>query len=153
MFYVGRWNVPTTFDGSVTTGTWAKVNQQTAVGFDFSDYMQYQGNGQTLMTRVCLAYSDTGTTGVVKARLRRTDGASSDGFAAGYVFWSEDFGASYSNAGLIHHECGQWIPVQSLSCGYSWGNTCQFDVSHSQTNIFITMKELDLEMALLSTLR
>ena len=64
--------------------------------------------------------------GTAKFRLRRTDGA------GGTVFFEEDLGDTYSGLGLYHMTCGSWRPVTSISCGSSWGSTCQVDAMHGQ---------------------
>lgn len=49
-----------------------------------------------------------------------------------YTYFEDDFAHTWSGSGLIHHECGKWVDASTVSCGYSWSNTCQVDLKHTQ---------------------
>ena len=77
--------------------------------------------------RACALFTDDSTgKGTAKFRLRRTD------HAGGTIFFEDDLGHTYSAMGLYHMTCGAWRPVSSISCGSSWGNTCQMDAMHTE---------------------
>ena len=91
--------------------------------------------------RGCLTFTDSSSKAgqQLNVRLRRTSRA------GGEVFIQESYGDTWSGSGLIHHECGAWYRLSDISCGYSWSDTCQLDIQHTQgvnTQIF----EYDFEI-------
>merc|ERR1712084_50618 len=62
------------------------------------------------------------------------------------IYLNDNFGNSYSGSGLIHHECGTWVDASKIKCGYSWSNTCQVDVRHSQ-GVNLVIYDYDIEVA------
>ena len=99
----------------------------------------------------CAMFTDSSAAGGgIHFQLRRTDdspcatgntwsGCSQTENWAGRVFFDDDMGSTWSGSGLVHHECGPWHTLSDISCGYSWGDTCQVDMKHEQgvsVNIF-----------------
>jgi hypothetical protein len=160
--YVGRFDIPVSWNGVVPKGSYSKISSAAAVGFSISDYNQYVGSGEDLMIRGCAHFSDSSGPGVwgpsaAKFKLRRTDGAvcnsgncgRNDG-RGGQTQYEAVVGGTWSGSSLIHHDCGHWIKASSISCGYSWGDTCQVDVGHGQ-GVNINVHEYDFEVAVHGT--
>jgi hypothetical protein len=142
--YVGRFDMPISFEGVVPTDTFVKINTQSGVGFSFDDYSQYVTSGKVLLARVCASYSDSSgaaSMGASEAKFRISK------MGGGAVYYAGTVGATWSGSGLIHHDCGEWVPASDLSpCGYGWGSTCVIEVGHGQ-NVNVKMFEAELELA------
>ena len=58
--------------------------------------------------------------------------------------------STYSSSGLEHYDCFSWLPVNSISCGYSWVNTCQLDAQHDWgVNTIIRSVEVEVGVRLI----
>jgi len=132
--YMGRFDVPVSYEGKPSKTAWVKVNAKTGIGFTFSDYP-----GATKI-RGCMSFTDSSSgKGKVHARLREAGGKNK-------VYFSDNYGETWSGSGLVHHECGAWHDLSKVKCGYSWGNDCQVDIQHTQ-GVSLTIYEFDFELA------
>ena len=61
------------------------------------------------------------------------------------VFVSDNFGNTWSNSGLVHHNCGAWHSVADITCGYFKENACLIDVKHSQ-GVGLIIYGIDIEL-------
>merc|ERR1712032_153298 len=131
---LGRFDIPVEYKGSASKTTWTKVNARTGIGFTFGDYP-----GATKI-RGCMTFTDSSSgKGKVYARLREAGGKNK-------VYFSDNYGETWSGSGLIHHECGAWQDIKKVVCGYSWGNDCQIDVKHTQ-GVSLQIWGFDFEIA------
>eukprot|EP00040_Diaphanoeca_grandis_P032770 m.199397 g.199397 ORF g.199397 m.199397 type:complete len:708 (+) comp32732_c1_seq2:28-2151(+) len=166
---LGRWNVPVEDGFKRVVGTqgsdpspWVRLitpdsSSSVGIGFTWGDYnMSVSRDGsQELVYRVCLSYSDNagadqdGLTFQLR-RIKRTDVptyGSKAPYSAGYVFWQEKFPKTWSaGATLYHHDCGKWLPADSMSCGYSWADTCEMNVQAANGGTLVDVLEIDLEV-------
>jgi len=126
-FFRGRMDLPAQYDGTVTANSYATISN--------SVYLA-TGQHDAKYTRVCLVYTDSSSGGSVKVRLRRADGT---------VFFEDSFEGTWSGSGLIHSDCGPWHGLSGISCGSSWGNTCQLQLLHTQS-VHLKVFEADLEL-------
>ena len=77
------------------------------------------------------------TGGTVKVRLRRADGT---------VFFGETrSGAPGRLVASFVRTVVPWHGLSGISCGASWGNTCQLQLLHSQS-VHVKVFEADLEL-------
>ena len=111
-FFRGRLDVPATYSGTPTINTWFKIG--TSVGLATWKYPDAK------FIRTCVVFTDSTSGGVLKVRLRRRNGG---------AFFEDNMGGTWSASGLIHAECGSWHDITGVSCGYSWGDTCDFEVA------------------------
>ena len=113
-----------------------KINAQKALQLGLKDYP-----GATKI-RACLTYTDSSKSGDgVHVRLRRTEDAGAT------VFFEDVFKGTWSDSGLIHHDCGQWHDLAQVSCGASWSDSCQIDALHGQ-GVAMTIYGYDLELGM-----
>ena len=112
-------------DYAGTPADWTRVNPRTAVGFSWGRYSEFVPPGMKLSTRLCMTYTDSGdNSGKVQARIKKYNGDD--------VYYSNDFGTSWSASGLVHNDCGDWEDTSVFKCGYGWGSTCQLEINHTQ---------------------
>ena len=131
---LGRFDIPVEYKGSPSKTSWVRVNARTGIGFTFGDYP-----GATKI-RGCMTFTDSSSgKGKVHARLREAGGKNK-------VYFSDNYGETWSGSGLVHHECGAWHDLSKVKCGYSWGNDCQVDIQHTQ-GVSLTIYEFDFELA------
>ena len=133
--YVGRVLVPGSVNALGNNG-WHRLSATTGFGFTNSD------RPDATEMRICLTYADSATSAdaPLQVRLRRTDQA------GGTVFFSDTWPITWSGSLLSHHRCGAWHSASSVSCGYSWANTCQVDWLHSLW-VHVSIKSVELEFA------
>ena len=67
----------------------------------------------------------------------------------GDVLFTDDFGATWSGSGLIHHECGAWHDAPR-ECGYGTATACNLKMVHTQ-GVKTTVWDYDLEVGSSST--
>ncbi|CAK9063338.1 Retinoschisin (Fragment) [Durusdinium trenchii] len=120
--YLGRTKLAISSYATSGTNSWYAISQAgTGLFINTADYPTASD------FRACALFTDDSTgKGTAKFRLRRTD------HAGGTIFFEDDLGHTYSAMGLYHMTCGAWRPVSSISCGSSWGNTCQMDAMHTE---------------------
>ena len=118
----GRFDVPVNLSiASGASSSWTRINAKTAIGLTFGDYPA------ATQFRACISFTDSGShSSELRVRLRRTDAA------GGTTFYEDAHRNTWSGSGLIHNQCGSWREISSVSCGQSWGNTCQLDLYHTQ---------------------
>jgi len=132
--YMGRFDVPVSYEGKPSKTSWVRVNAKRGIGFTFGDYP-----GATKI-RGCMSFTDSSSgKGQVHARLREAGGKNK-------VYFSDNYGETWSGSGLVHHECGAWHDLSKVTCGYSWGNDCQVDIQHTQ-GVALAIYEFDFEIA------
>lgn len=125
-FFRGRMDLPVTYDGTPAANTWTSIGNWFYLATN-----QYDGN----FVRICVVFTDSSTSGTFSVRLRKADGT---------IFFTDNLGNTWSGSGLMHAECGSWHSSSGISCGSSWGNTCQLQMLHTQ-NVHTKVYEADLE--------
>ena len=123
--YVGQFDVPSYLDATISD--WTKVNDRRCVGFSWDDYNDYVAPGQTLYTRLCAGWCSTSTYNTMVRIVKDSD--------YGTQYYLTSLGsANAAGAALIHHSCGEWVPTDSIPCGYNWGNCCEIQTKNETTN-------------------
>ncbi len=122
---VGRLDIPIDFNGTIDNSTWTRVNENTSVGFRFSDYNSYVGNGQQLYVRMCACWTDNGSNSdnwVIRVK----------DYDSPTVYYNQNMGNTWSGSGLVHSDCKAWVLANSINCGYGWSGSCYIEAIHDQ---------------------
>ncbi|CAJ1380020.1 unnamed protein product, partial [Effrenium voratum] len=113
--YIGRLQLDVSSWLPANPGSWQRISQHTGLAVKSADYPT------ATEVRTCVSFVDESAGGSLKVRIRRTDSG------GGTVFMEDSLRGTWSGLGLVHMECGTWRPLNSISCGSSWSNTCQVD--------------------------
>ena len=138
---VGAFDVEASFSGQASASEWTQLSEGTGIGFSFHDYEIYAATGTKLQVRACAVFTDSSSgKGVFKVQLVN---------GKGDVLFTDDFGATWSGSGLIHHECGAWHDAPR-ECGYGTATACNLKMVHTQ-GVKTTVWDYDLEVGSSST--
>ena len=137
---VGAFDVEASFSGQASASKWTQLSGGAGIGFSFHDYEIY-AVGTKLQVRACAVFTDSSSgKGVFKVQLVNSKGN---------VLFADDFGATWSGSGLIHHECGVWHDAPT-ECGYGTTTSCNLKMVHTQ-GVKTTVWDYDLEVGSSST--